>query len=240
MKHSDVQSDLRKNANPEKAAFYPRFFKSGPGEYGYGDKFIGVTVPLTRKTIKPYHRLPLDEVLKLLHSEWHEERLAALLILVWQYAHGDDNERQAVYDTYLANTKYINNWDLVDSSAHRIVGPHLNDRPDRMKVLTRLAKSSSLWERRIAILSTLHYIQNGRADEALEIIDMLLHDSHDLIHKATGWMLREIGKRVDREILLDYLNRHAGEMPRTMLRYAIEHLSPEQKQRYMKPKESAK
>lgn len=233
MDHRDLQAALREYINPEKAVFLPRFFKTGPGQYGEGDKFLGITVPNVRTAIKPYLRLPLSEIDQLLTSEWHEDRLAALLILVWQYPRADAAEQQGIYEFYLAHTAYINNWDLVDTSAEHIVGPQLLNRPDKMKVLTHLAKSTLLWERRIAMLATFHYIKLGKAEEALDIIDILLHDDHDLIQKATGWMLREIGKRVDRSILLAYLDTHAHDMPRTTLRYAIEHLTPEQRAHYM-------
>lgn len=233
MKYTDVQVALRELIDPAKAAFYPRFFKTGPGQYGEGDKFLGITVPHTRSAIVPFRELPLAEVTMLLHSEWHEDRLAALFIMAWQFKRADADGQKEIYDMYLANTAYVNNWDLVDSSAHLIVGPYLADLPDKMKVLTRLARSKSLWERRIAMLATYHYIRAGRADEALEIIDMLRDDKHDLIHKATGWMLREIGQRVDREPLTLYLDKHAHAMPRTMLRYAIEHLTPAQRTHYM-------
>lgn len=233
MTHKDVQAALRKHINPEKAAFFPRFFKTGPGEYGEGDMFLGITVPNVREAIKPYRELPLSEVKKLLTSKWHEDRLAALLILVWQYPKANEATQKDIYNFYLAHTAHINNWDLVDCSAEYIVGAYLMHKLEKMTVLTQLARSSSLWERRIAILSTFHYIKKGKAEEALEVTDILLHDQHNLIQKATGWMLREIGKRVDQEVLLAYLNDHAHDMPRTTLRYAIEHLSPEQRAQYM-------
>lgn len=233
MKSSNIQAALRAQIDPAKAAFYPRFFKTKPGQYGEGDKFLGVSVPKTRSAIKPFHTLPLAEAKQLLQSEWHEDRLAALLILVWQYPRADVVKQQEIYEFYLSHSDRINNWDLVDCSAEHIIGPYLNNRPEKMTVLTRLAKSESLWERRIAMLATFHYIKQGRADEALTIIDILLHDDQDLIRKATGWMLREIGKRVNRSVLTAYLDQHAHNMPRTTLRYAIEHLSPEQKLHYM-------
>ena len=190
-------------------------------------------MPNVRAAIKPYHDLPLRETERLLTSPWHEYRLAAVLILVGQYRRADPEQQKRIYDFYLAHTASINNWDFVDASAEHIVGPYLMDRPDQMEVLTRLAHSSSLWERRIAMLATFHYIKRGKPNEALAIIDILLHDAHDLIQKATGWMLREIGKRVDRSVLLAYLDQHAHDMPRITLRYAIEHLSPEQRAHYM-------
>lgn len=236
MNHTDFQAALRTYIDAEKAEFLPRFFKTGPGEYSEGDKFLGVTVPNIRAAIKPYYRMPLDEVTQLLSSEWHEDRLAALLILVWQYPRADTDGKQAIYDTYMTHTHAINNWDLVDSSAEFIVGPHLANSPGKMQILTTLAHSSLLWERRIAMLATFHYIKQGQADEALTIIDILLQDSQDLIRKATGWMLREIGKRVNRQILIAYLDQHAQDMPRTTLRYAIEHLPDTQRKYYLSVK----
>ena len=219
--------------DPEKAAFSPRFFKAGPGEYAEGDKFLGVNVPSTRVVAKQHKDLPLSEIEELLSSEWHEERLCVLFILVGQYARGSEVNKKAVYDFYLAHTKFINNWDLVDSSAEFIVGPYLENRPEKMEVLSKLAASESLWERRIAMLATFDYIKKGRAHEALAIAEQLLYDKHDLIQKAVGWMLREVGKRVARELLELFLDEHAAAMPRTTLRYAIEHFSPARKLHYM-------
>lgn len=235
MEHVEqVQAALRAAANPEKAAFFPRFFKAGPGEYAEGDQFIGVTVPAQRIIAKRYYTvLTLPETLRLLQSPWHEERLTALLILVLKYQKGNQTLKNDIFDAYLENTKFINNWDLVDSSADRIVGNWLDSSSYRLAVLEKLAKSSSLWERRIAMLATYDYIKKGRADEALVIATMLLHDSHDLIQKAVGWMLREIGKRVDRSLLTTFLDKHAAIMPRTTLRYAIEHFSPEVRKHYL-------
>ncbi|MEJ0072745.1 MAG: DNA alkylation repair protein [Candidatus Saccharibacteria bacterium] len=230
---AEIRTRLRTVADSDKAAFFPRFFKAGPGEYAEGDKFLGVTVPNVRSVVKWNTDLPLTDIETLLTSEWHEERLTALLILVAQFAKGSEADRQAIYDFYLAHTGWINNWDLVDSSAEFIVGPYLENRPEKMEVLARLAASRVLWERRIAILATFDYIKKGRADEALIIAGQLLHDRHDLIQKAAGWMLRETGKRVDRGTLTAFLDKHAAVMPRTTLRYAIEHLSPEQREYYM-------
>ncbi len=177
--------------------------------------------------------MPLPELSKLISSKWHDDRLLALIILVRQYQKGNEAQQRAVYDFYLKHIAYVNNWDLVDSSAEFIVGPQLGDHPDKLKVLTGLAASGELWERRIAMLATFAYIKKAKAEDALVIAELLLHDPHDLIQKAVGWMLREIGKRVDRKILLDFLDQHAREMPRTMLRYSIEHLPPEQRAHYM-------
>ncbi len=231
----EIQTALRKLATPEKAVNSARFFKSGPGQYGEGDKFLGVTVPEQRKVAKKYFRpIFFKDMKRLLQSHWHEERLTALLMMVMKFQKGNDVTKRAVFDLYMKETEYVNNWDLVDSSAPYIVGPWLENNPYKMKVLIKLAHSELLWERRIAMLATFYYINKcQRADEALEICDILLHDSHDLIQKAVGWMLREIGKRVDEDILLLYLDDHAHEMPRTMLRYAIERLTPQQKKLYM-------
>jgi len=211
----------------------PRLFKAGPGEYAEGDKFLGVTVPNTRLVAKQFKTLSLDDIEQLLMSEWHDERLCALFILVGQYAKADETNKKIIYDFYSMHLSRVNNWDLVDCSAHLIAGPYLENRPEKMAVLTKLADSKDLWERRIAMVATFDYIKKGRADEALIIAEQLLHDKHDLIQKAVGWMLREIGKRVDRAVLLQFLDKHAATMPRTTLRYAIEHLPPEQRAHYM-------
>lgn len=234
---TDVQAALRAVAETDRVTELARFFKTGSGEYAEGDKFIGVRVPNVRAVIKDFKDLPLAEVEKLLVSPWHEERLAALLMLVQQYRAADEAGKKAVYDIYLAHTRSINNWDLVDASAEFIVGPYLEHRSDKMSVLRNLAMSDLLWERRIAMLATFDYIRKARADEALVIAELLLHDNHDLIQKAVGWMLREIGKRVNQQTLLGFLDTHAATMPRTTLRYAIEHLPPEQRLYYMKQKE---
>lgn len=243
MSVQSVQAALRASVDPEKAVFLPRFFKAGPGEYAEGDKFLGVTVPNQRAVAKRFQGLSLKEAAELLTSEWHEERLTALFILVRQFkganARGPtsskDSEanKKAIYELYMSHTKWINNWDLVDSSAGYIVGEYLDGRPEKMMVLQRLAASELLWERRIAMIATFQYIYNGRADEALIIAEQLLYDKHDLIQKAVGWMLREIGKRVDHSLLTQFLDEHAATMPRTTLRYALEHLSPERKAHYM-------
>ena len=211
---------LRAVANPERAAGSARFFKTGPGQYGEGDKFLGLTAPDLHRLAGEFQAMPLREARRLLTSEWHEERVLALLILVRQYERGDTATKEKIYDAYLRSTRHINNWDLVDCSAPQIVGGHLA-RKGRAP-LRRLARSSSLWERRIAIVATLHLIRLGEYDDTCRIAEMLLRDSHDLIHKATGWMLREVGKR-DRRRLEVFLDQHAAVMPRTMLRYALEH-----------------
>ena len=232
----NAQQALRRVARPDRVESTKRFFKAYPGGYSEGDKFLSCSVPATRLVAKEFYDMPLSELDKLISSEWHDDRLLALIILVRQYQKGNAVTRGAVYDFYMAHTANINNWDLVDSSAEFVVGPQLEDRTDKMKVLERLASSQNVWERRIAMLSTFAYIKDGQADDALAIIEQLLHDKHDLIQKAVGWMLREIGKRVDRKPLLDFLDKHAHDMPRTTLRYSIEHLSPEQRMHYMAAK----
>lgn len=228
-----MQRALRAAANKADAIFLQRFFRTGPGEYGEGDRFLGVRVPATRKIVKQFANASLADTLELLHSEWHEERLLALLLLVHLYKRGDVATKRAVYEAYLANTRYINNWDLVDSSAEHIVGPHLLGKPSAKKTLTKLARSKNLWERRIAMLSTFHFIKQGEFTLALEIAEELGGDSEDLIHKAVGWMLREIGDR-DRAVLEAFLEPRVLQMPRTMLRYAIEKFPETKRQRYLK------
>ena len=226
-----IRSELRLLSDPEKAKTLLRFFKTGSGEYGEGDQFLGVVAPSVRKVVKSHRDAGEMDVLKLLRSEYHEERLTALLILVEQYQRGDDRRRKLIYDLYLANTRYVNNWDLVDLTAPHIVGAHLFGK--RSSVLSRLARSSSLWERRIAILATFYFIRQGECSETLRIAEILLHDSHDLIHKAVGWMLRVVGKRCSIETECRFLDAFAAEMPRTMLRYSIERFPGRLKSRYM-------
>jgi 3-methyladenine DNA glycosylase AlkD len=227
-----AQAALRAVAKPESAAGAQRFFKTAPGGYSEGDKFLGCTVPATRLVAKQFYGLPPDELDTLISSPWHDDRLLALIILVRQYAKGDATTRRNVYDFYMSHIRQVNNWDLVDTSSEFIVGPYLENRPEKMALLTHLAASHSLWERRIAMLATFDYIKKGRADEALVIAEQLLHDPHDLIRKAVGWMLREVGKRVERTVLLKFLDNHAAGMPRITLSYATEHLSPEQRTYY--------
>jgi len=222
-----AQKRLRSFASPQQAAILARFFKTGPGQYGEGDKFIGVKVPITRKVAREFDGLSLAEVECLLHSDIHEERLLALVILVGQFEKGDDAIQKQIYDLYLTNTAYINNWDLVDLSAPQIVGGYLHNRSRRP--LDRLAKSANLWERRISILATFNFIREGDFNDTLKIAKMLLKDKEDLIHKAVGWMLREVEKR-EVTVLEAFLDEYCRVMPRTMLRYAIERF-PEQKRR---------
>lgn len=232
MKSSDVTSELKKVADPKKGKFLQRFFKTGKGEYAEGDIFIGVTVPESRKIVKRFKNLPLAEVKKLLKSKIHEERLVALLILVSRFKKGDENQKKEIYKLYLGSTRYINNWDLVDLSAGYIVGAYLDGK--NKSILTKLAKSKSLWERRIAIISTFYFIYNGDPDPTLEVSEVLLNDKEDLIYKAVGWMLREVGKRISQEEEEKFLKRHYKKMPRTMLRYAIERFRPDLRLKYLK------
>lgn len=228
---ADVERELRALANQRDAAILQRFFKTGPGEYGEGDRFLGIRVPTLRGLARRYRRLDVEHVLMMLRSPWHEQRLLALLLLVEQYRRGTDGERESIYKAYLANTVYINNWDLVDTSAEHIVGPHID--PPKVRVLEELARAESVWERRIAMLATFHWIKQGEFRPALRIAELLLNDSHDLIHKAVGWMLREIGKR-DRRTEERFLDTHHRDMPRTMLRYAIERFPESSRRRYLK------
>lgn len=216
----------------EKAKSSARFFKTGPGQYGEGDVFIGVTVPEQRKVARQYQDLPLADAEQLLLSSIHEERLVALIILVGQFIRGDEATKETIYHFYLAHTDRVNNWDLVDSSAEYIVGSWLQNKDKA--ILVKLAQSESIWERRIAMLATLHYIKQGDPTVALKIAELLLHDKHDLIQKAVGWMLREIGKRCSREVEEAFLLKHYKTMPRTILRYAIEHFPKERREGYLK------
>ncbi len=226
-----VEKALREKRNPEKAAFFPRFFKAGKGEYAEGDKFIGVIVPEQRKIAARFKLLPTFEINRLLDSPFHECRLTGVLILVGQFEKAkSESERKAIYDFYLKNVDQINNWDLVDSSAHKIIGPYLLGKSH--KPLFRLAKAKHLWKNRIAMIATLHFIKNDQLETTIELAEVLLHHEHDLIHKAVGWMLREMGKRNEKMLFL-FLDQHAHEMPRTMLRYAIEKLTDKQRKRYL-------
>ncbi len=207
-----------------------RFFKAGPGEYGEGDHFLGIRVPVLRAQVKKYRGVPLKAVLSLLKSKWHEERLFAVLLLVQEYNRGSEEQKNAIYDSYLAQRRYVNNWDIVDSSAHLIVGPHLEDAT--RDVLYELAESEGLWDRRIAMMSTYHFIRQKDFKDALRIAHLLRNDKHDLIHKVVGWMLREIGNR-DREAEEKFLLKHYKKMPRTMLRYAIEKFPEARRKAYL-------
>lgn len=228
---AEVRAALAALANAKKAKTVAGFFKTGPGEYGEGDVFLGVTVPMQRQVARTHQALGLEDVSALLKSPVHEERLTALLVLERQFKRGDEAARQERFDFYLQHLPWVNNWDLVDSSAHQIVGTHLLTR-DR-KLLSRLAKSQVLWERRVAIVSTYAFICAGDPAATFEISRLLLNDSQDLIHKAVGWMLREVGKRVSEEVLRGFLREHVARLPRTTLRYAIERFSIDERKRWL-------
>lgn len=253
----DLKKDLQELANPEKAELLQRFFKTGKGHYGEGDVFLGITVPEQRKIAKKYTDLSLKEIQELILSEIHEYRLVSLLILIEKYKKSKD--KKEIFEFYLKNTKKINNWDLVDLSAPNIVGDFLLDKDKN--ILYKLAKYENLWEKRISIVSTFAFIRNNQFDDTLKIAEILLNDAkkskifgatkskavpmhrqhkdfagnHDLIHKAVGWMLREVGKR-DEEKLEEFLKKYYKDMPRTMLRYAIERFDEEKRKKYLKGK----
>ena len=235
MTASDVEKALVKYANAEDALFLQRFFKTGEGQYGEGDIFIGVRVPITRKICKQFKGISLVEVEKLLSSNVHEYRLAGVIILGDDFKKLDDEHRREICDFYLKalDNGYINNWDIVDSSAEFIVGEYLWGKRQH-DILFQLARHEDVWHRRVAMLSTFAFIKKGDPVASLEIAKVLLHDSHDLIQKAVGWMLREVGKKIDRQLLMDFLEENHKTMPRTMLRYTIEHLSAEQRKYFMK------
>jgi 3-methyladenine DNA glycosylase AlkD len=229
---ADVMTALAAVASAEDTEFLQGFFKTGPGQYGEGDVFIGVRVPQTRAVAKQFAALPLAEIDDLLDSEVHEHRLAALILLNGAFARAsssrtrDDDERERLAAFYLAAVRRgrVNNWDLVDTSAEFVLGEYLFDRPRFL--LFELAESDILWWRRVAVLSSFAFIKHGDASTTLELAALLLTDREDLMHKAVGWMLREVGKRVDRSLLVGFLDEHAAAMPRTMLSYATEHLDP--------------
>lgn len=226
-------NELLAAGNKTKAKELSRFFKTGKGSYGEGDIFIGVTVPTNRSIAKKYLHLSPHNLTSLLHSEIHELRLAALLCMVEQYQsrHSSEELKQNIVDTYVANTRYINNWDLVDLSVYHIIGKHLLHR--NRTLLYRWAESSLLWEQRMAIVATMVFIRQGEYDDTIAIARQLCHHPHDLIQKAVGWLLREVGKR-DEKRLTDFLDQHYTTLPRTLLRYAIERLSPSLRKHYMK------
>ena len=228
-----VKLALEELADPQRALVSTRFFKSGPGEYGEGDKFIGVTVPQQRNVAKQFRNLELEQIDKLLKESIHEFRLTAIFILVDQFKRAKIRPEKAdIVDFLLQRTQYINNWDLVDSCAPQIVGEYLSDEKDH-GLLLKLAKSKSLWEQRIAVVANQSLIKHGQFESILKIAEKLLLHDHDLIHKAVGWMLREMGQQ-DLSLLRSFLDQHSRRMPRTMLRYAIEKLTPTERQKYMK------
>jgi 3-methyladenine DNA glycosylase AlkD len=226
----EISKRLHKMGDKEDALFLRGFFKTGVGQYGEGDIFLGIRVPELRKLAKEYKALSLKEILSLMKSPYHEIRLFALILFVNAFVKGDESTQKKIYDLYLANTRHINNWDLVDVSAPNIVGAFLLERSRRP--LYQLAKSKTLWERRIAILATFSFIKNNQFADALKIAGILLQDKEDLIHKAAGWMLREVGKR-DIDCAETFLQKHCRIMPRTMLRYAIERFTPAKRRKFM-------
>jgi len=228
---SDIKNEMRKLANKEIAEHSQRFFKTGKGQYGEGDIFLGIRAPVLRKIAKKFRRISLAEVSKLLESKFHEERLLSILMLVNLFKSGNEDDQELIYELYLDKTKFINNWDIVDISAGNIVGEFLFEK-DKAP-LYRLVFSENMWERRIAIVATFYFIRNDEFDDTLKIAEILLTDKEDLIHKAVGWMLREVGKRVI-EIEEEFLEEHYLKMPRTMLRYAIERFPETRRKMYLK------
>ena len=231
MKSIEIQKELETYVDPVKLEYLPGFFKTGKGQYGEGDKFLGVVVPNTRIVAKRHKDIPFEVMAELLQSEWHECRLCALLMMVERFKKSDEKEREAIYRFYLSQTERINNWDLVDLSAPYIVGEYLRDKS--RDDLYRLAESNLLWEQRIAVVATVTLIRNNDFTDILRLAELLLQHKHDLMQKAIGWMLREMGKK-DRDLLLQFLDKYRMVMPRTMLRYSIEKLTEAERKYYMK------
>jgi len=230
---SQISREIIKYKNKEKSILLSGFFKTGKGQYGEGDKFLGLTVPIQRKIAKQFENLEFEEIEKLLASEHHEFRLVGLLILTYKYEWANESLRKKIFKFYLDNLKSVNNWDLVDLSAHKILGRYLWEIGGDRKFLYDLVKSDVLWDRRVAVLTTFYFLKNDDFTDTLKMAKMLLGDKEDLIQKAVGWMLREIGKR-DEKVLIKFLDLHAMVMPRTMLRYSIERLSLQKRNYYMK------
>lgn len=226
-----ITNELQALSDAEKREIFPKFFKAGKGEYGEGDRFLGVTVPNIRAIAKLHKDISIEEIRELLQSEWHEVRLCALIIMVEKSKKKDEVLRKELFNLYLSQTKRINNWDLVDLSCRFIIGEYLLDKS--RDILYQLAQSSLLWDNRIAIVSTYAFIRKGQLEDTYALSDLMMHHPHDLMHKAIGWMLREAGKR-DSERLYDYVMSHRADMPRTMLRYAIEKFSPKERAILMK------
>ncbi|QUB44975.1 DNA alkylation repair protein [Prevotella scopos JCM 17725] len=226
-----ITQELQSLSNAEKREIFPKFFKAGKGQYGEGDRFLGVTVPNIRTIAKRHKEISLEEIRELLESEWHEVRLCALIIMVETSKKKDETLRQKLFDLYLSQTNHINNWDLVDLSCHHIVGEYLLDKS--RDILYQLAQNRLLWDNRIAIVSTYAFIRKGQLEDTYALSELMMHHPHDLMHKAIGWMLREAGKR-DSDRLYDYIMSHRADMPRTMLRYAIEKFSPIERSILMK------
>lgn len=229
--YKQLYQALMQNASLQKAKKLSRFFKTGKGEYGEGDYFMGITVPEIRQTIKKFYSLNNNEIEDILQSKWHDMRLAALLIMVYKFEHGNDLEQKNIFNLYLANTNRINNWDLVDLSCHEIIGAYLRDK--NKAILYKLAKSTLLWERRIAMVSCYAFIRKGENKTVFDIAKLLLKDKEDLIHKAIGWMLRETGKYCSEKELLQFIELNYSHLPRTALRYAIEKFSKEKRKQIL-------
>ncbi|MBT8077144.1 MAG: DNA alkylation repair protein [Gammaproteobacteria bacterium] len=227
---TEIRAEFRELGSADIAIHSQRFFKTGAGEYGEGDRFLGIRVPVVRQFVRTHRGIPLRTVVSFLRSGFHEERMFGLLALVDRYRRGDDGMKQRVYELYMDNLDYVNNWDLVDSTAHLIVGPQLQDRSRR--ALYRLARSRDIWKRRVAIMATFHYIRGEDYADTLALAELLLDDPHDLMHKAVGWMLREVGNR-DLATEERFLRQHYKKMPRTMLRYAIEKFPEQRRQAYL-------
>ena len=231
---AELLRELKRLGKPERVESSTRFFKSEPGQYGHGDQFLGVTVPEQRAIAKQFKAMPLHEIEAALQSPWHEVRLTTLFVMVYQFSKApSQNEQEKLVQLYLGNTDRVNNWDLVDSSAPQILGAYLLTRPKKRKLLHQLAKSRSLWEQRISVIANMTLIKNEEFNDLLAISEQLLTHDHDLIHKATGWMLREMGDR-NTDALCEFLDAHVQEMPRTMLRYAIEKLPKTLRESYLK------
>jgi len=229
---SDVKKEIKKLANPVQAKLLLKFFKTAVGEYGEGDIFLGIKVPEERKVAKRFWKeINLEETQELLKSKIHEERFISLLILIEKYREGNEREREKIFSTYINSTKWINNWDLVDVTCPKIVGDYLLDK--KRDVLYEFARSENLWKKRISIISTFAFIKKGEFEDTINIAKILLKDKHDLIHKAVGWALREVGKKKEK-LLIDFLEKHYKEMPRTMVRYSIEKLDEKRRKDYLK------
>ncbi len=228
---NSLRKELQKKANKKKAKLLQGFFKTGKGEYGEGDLFLGITVPEVRKIAKRFKGLELAETSDLMGSKFHEERQACLFILVEKFSRGDEKEKKEIFDFYIQNRKGVNNWDLIDLTAPRIVGAWLDGKDKSL--LYKFARSKNIWERRIAVLATFYYIQRGDCADALQIAEILKNDRHDLIQKAVGWMLREVGKRCGKSREEAFLKKYYQIMPRTMLRYAIERFPGKERQKYL-------
>jgi len=231
----EIIAEVNKLANLVRANSSMRYFKTEFGQYGYGDKFIGITNPQIHQIVKDSREVPLQEITPLLQNDIHEIRLLGFLMLVDRYKRAKDSKtKNIIYDVYMTNIDFVNNWDIVDITAPKIIGSHLATNPKKIQILTSLARSNSLWYRRIAILSTFHDISTGSSDCAFAIISILKNDSQDLIQKAVGWCLREIGKNIDEKVLIHYLDENHRNLPRTTLRYAIERLPEQIRKSYLK------